>query len=224
MRFAPTVLLVAALVISFATTAVAQSCLGLPTAPTNLSFGVGFPDGGKSYSARFGVSQERFLGGASVEHISADDIDVSATGITIDAGMPLGAIVEGSSLQVCPVASANVTFGPDMELFGVDVETRSQMYSVGMAAGGTLDVSPGLSVVPNASLALLHIRSKATATLGSDSESASDSETGGMLYVGIAFVFNEVFAAGPGVAVPLGFDAADSMLQIRLSMGFGGRR
>src|SRR5690606_32764838 len=192
--------------------------------PTNLSLGVGFPDGGKSYNTRFGMSQERFFGGAGIDYTSADDFDATATGISLDAGLSLARRSDESTLQLCPVASATFTFGPNFDMFDVEMEIRSQAYAAGMAAGGTVVVSPILSVVPNASLSLLHLRGKVTATSGTESESASDSDTGGLLFAGVSFVFNDIFAVRPGVSIPIGFEGGDATIQIRLSMGFGGRR
>ncbi|MCA0375911.1 MAG: hypothetical protein LCH84_09610 [Gemmatimonadetes bacterium] len=201
---------------TIATPAAAQICLGLPgndAAPMNLSAVIGFPDGAKTYGARFGAGSDKRFGGVSVSRTSADDADVSSTGVGVDGGLTLP--MSSSSVRVCPVAS--LTYERIPETLGVKVSGTTAQ--AGMQVGGQLVVNPSMSVVPFAGARVVYTR----ASVSGYGESESESDTGGVLVGGFGLQFNRIFTVAPTISIPVGFESSDATFGIQASIGFGKR-
>jgi hypothetical protein len=196
----------------------AQACLG------NASFAAGKVRAGGDVtfgddvttigpSIAFGGRQGPFAG-VSLDVIDVDGLDDNGLRVGVNGGwqIPLG---EGtrrnpSRAQLCPIAAFGFQSGPDFGPF----EVSGTDLSAGMAVGAPFTLSPEVELVPFGALSVLWART----TL----EDESDSDTGGRLDLGAGFVFSRRFTARVGVAVPLGFDGADSRFGLGFGINFGG--
>jgi hypothetical protein len=207
-----------------ATSANAQTCLGLPSSRANLTGTIGFPEGAKTYGARLGVAQESLFGGVGVNYRKLDDFDASQTSFGVDGGMSLQVAAAGSTVRLCPVVSLDYATGPNLELLGNEVETTGLQALGGLALGGIMELSPGVSIIPNALASVLYNRFtiKTSGPLVDDGEESS-SETGGLIAGGVTFLFNNRFGVQPRIAIPVGFDEADPVFSLSVHIGFGNR-
>lgn len=202
----------------------AQTCLGLPAATVasrNLSLEASFPEGQSNFLGRLGgIGKSGAFAGLSVSYLSFDDADASAIGIGVDVGKELSLAPE-SAVRVCPIASAELLFGPNLDFGGGDeIKTNSFLGSAGGAIGGVISASPGLSLVPFASLSLAYFNVRASF----EGESESESETGGVLTVGIGLSFSDRVIVRPTVSKPFGFDGdSDAVIGIGISLPIGRR-
>jgi hypothetical protein len=83
--------------------------------------------------------------------------------------------------------------------------------------GALLGRNPQLRFVPTASFQFANTR----ATVDDGTNSASDSESYGLLTLGTGFVFNSRFSLNPSVSFPLGLDGADASFGLLGAMNFG---
>jgi hypothetical protein len=199
----------------------AQTCLGRPSlavSRVNIGLGGQFTDGVKGFGAdlTFGNATAFLLAGAT--RVTIDDTDLGATSIDALAGLTITPSTS-SSLQICPVVGGGVGIGPDFtfddgfDLY--DVTTRSVAVNGGLALGGVVSLSPGLSVVPHVSGGIQYLR----VTLSDGFDDVSDSDTGGFVGGGLSLLFSEVFAIRTAVSVPVGFDSQDPTFTVGFSVG-----
>ena len=202
----------------------AQTCLGLPAASVasrNLTLVAAFPEGQSSFGGRLGgIGKSGVFAGLTTSYASFDDVNASSLGIGVEVGKELSLAPE-SAVRVCPIAGANFVFGPNLDFGGGDeIKTNSFVGSVGGAMGGVISASPGLSLVPFASLSLAYVNVRATF----DGESESGSETGGALGVGIGLSFKDRLIVRPGISKSFGFDDdSEALISIGVSFAIGRR-
>ena len=161
----------------------------------------------------FGGRQGPFAG-VSLDVIDVDRLDDNGLRVGVNGGwqIPLG---EGtrrnpSRAQLCPVAALGFMSGPDIG----PIDVSGTDLSAGFAVGAPFTLSPEVELVPFGGLSVLWARTTV--------EDRSESDTGGRLDLGAGFVFSRRFTARVGVAVPLGFDGADSRFGLGFGINFGG--
>ena len=109
-----------------------------------------------------------------------------------------------------------VAYGFGLEFLGVDMNTWQ--VTPAMSVGYPVAMSPTFSLVPFGQLGLVWTR----ATLdGGSLGSESDSDTNGLLGIGMAMLFNDMISVGPVVSIPLGADGADEVFGFTASFGIG---
>ena len=205
--------------LAFSSTAVAQTCIGLPRtsmAPVNVSANVGFPDGANTLGARLGFGGQNGFGGVSVGFTDYDNVSNSAFTLGGDVGysMPVNS---RRTTTLCPIVRVDYRNGPNED----PVKNTGLNLLAGAALGGEVDVSDNFSLVPHASVGVLYLRSKTSTDGGPSDASVSVSETGGQVGAGISFQFNRIFSITPSVAFPVGFDGdTDPIFSIGMSLGF----
>lgn len=194
--------------------AAAQICSGQPTLQgarsVNVSSGASFFDGGKTYGANFTVGSEWLVGGG-FGYTDFDDTTLSQKTISGVAGWEYE---DGSGFAACPNLGASYGFG--LELSGVDL--TSWTISPGVSLGYEAMVSQTLSVVPTGSGSLVYQDLTADAGIGGE---ASDSETYGMIGLGLGLIVNDLFGFGPSVSFPLGLDGGDTRFGLSATVGIG---
>jgi hypothetical protein len=196
----------------------AQTCIGLPPiffSRFNLGADAQATDGAKGIGLRFGAAGERAFGGVSTAYVKYDDADVGANTYGAEGGFSL-APSASSRIRICPIVGLDYQTGPNFEQTPVIVSTNALSGSLGIAVGGSLNSSPTFDVVPFARASLLTVRTKLS-SLGTDETST---ETGGMLGGGVSFRVGQLFVVSPGVMIPVGFDSADPVYSLRVTLGF----
>lgn len=197
----------------------AQVCFGGPALGSrssgNIGGGVGFFDGGKQYSAGITLGRSLF-GSAGFSYADFDDTDLSLKVVSGGVGYEL---VSSGPTQVSVCPSFSVSHGFGLEIFGIDVTTTT--FSPGVSIGTEAEVSSTVTVIPFARAGVLFQR--ATADAGPLGEE-SDSETDGALVLGISLVFNDTFAVGPTVHIPVAAEGGDTRFGVGFAVAIGGSR
>lgn len=194
--------------------AAAQICSGAPTLQgtrsLNVSSGASFFDGGKTYGASFTAGSNWLVGGG-FGYTDFDDTTLSLKTISGSAGWEYE---DGSGFAACPNLGASYGFG--LELSGVDL--TSWTISPGVSLGYEAVVSQTLSVVPTGSGSLVYQDLNADAGIGGE---ASESETYGMIGLGLGLIVNDLFGFGPSVSFPVGLDGGDTRFGLSATVGIG---
>lgn len=193
---------------------IGQVCGGSPTLQgdrsVNVGLGADFFDGGKSFSGGVTVGSQ-WLVAANFGFTDFDETTVSQKSLSGGFGWEY----QGESgLAVCPQAQVRYGFG--MELGGADL--TSWILGPGISLGFETDLSDAISVIPTGSAFVVY--EDLTADLGVGGE-FSESETYGVLSLGLGFVVNDRFSFGPSVGMPVGRDGGDTSFGLSTTVGMG---
>jgi hypothetical protein len=204
------VLVAAALAIVHAEAA-SQVCLGRPLLGANNFANVGAGTTGHESGRTYGV--EASFGGPIFALASFDYFDFENSGLSMKAvsgGVGYELATSEPTLSICPVAQVRYEFG--LEELAVDLTALE--LSPGLAIGYLADLSPRVSVGPFAQGAFVYARYNAE--LGTID--GSDSDTYGLMILGLSGVFNDLFSVGPSVTMPLGTDDGDTLLRLSFAV------
>jgi len=214
-----TVILSLAFTLALGAHAAAQTCVGMPAFSSGhmqVAGGGQFADGTSSFGGTFGYGTPKSLyGKAGIGTTSYDGLDGSSFDFNVSGGyqVPLHA---KQAAELCPIASLSLGSGPNDVLgSGVDLSTRTLAF--GASAGVVLGTNPQLRFLPNASFQFANTR----ATADDGTNSASDSQSYGLLTLGTGFVFNSRFSLNPSISIPVGLDGGDASFGIMGAMNFG---
>jgi hypothetical protein len=192
----------------------AQTCVGgLPFGARSAQIGStsSFGDGFQTYdvTGAFGGPSFYVRGGAAFANFN--DLDATGSGF----GATLGSEFQAASGRVflCPEANVSFMFGP--ELFEVDLSSIT--FSAGPRVGIVLNNDDALRVVPTVGFLISHQRQKFE-FLGIDE---TETDTFGMLHVGVGLAMRERVSIVPGVTFPLGLEDADPSFSLSVVFGFG---
>ncbi|HLV26072.1 MAG TPA: hypothetical protein VKZ41_07140 [Gemmatimonadales bacterium] len=196
--------------------ALAQYCLGQPSfTTTRAQIGGALQTGndafGYSAQASFGNASGVFAG-FNVGGVKYDILDGSSLGFGVTAGMDM-LNDESSALSVCPIISASFGFGPN-DIFGLGVDHKSSAFSGGIALGGVMARTESMEIAPMISGQVVHGTSK----FSDGTDSVSESDTYGVLTLGIGLIAQKVFSFTPFVGIPLGLDGADPEFGLRFGV------
>jgi hypothetical protein len=181
-----------------------------------LSGGGQFQDGANSFGGTFGYGTPKsFYGKAGIGTTSYDAADGSSFDLNLGGGyqIPLHA---SRTAELCPIASLGLSSGPN-DVLGSGVDLSSRTFAFGASVGALLGRNPQLRFVPTASFQFANTR----ATVDDGTNSASDSESYGLLTLGTGFVFNSRFSLNPSVSLPIGLNGADASFGLMGAMNFG---
>jgi hypothetical protein len=199
--------------------AAAQTCVGMPSFSTGqmqITGGGQFADGANSFGGTFGYGVAKGLyGKAALGTTSYDGLDGSSLDFGVSGGyqVPLHA---SKVAELCPVASLSLGSGPkDILSTGTDMSSRT--FALGASIGAVLGRNPQLRFVPNGSFQFANSRVK----LDDGTNSASDSQSYGLLTLGTGFVFSSRFSLNPSISIPVGLDGADASFGLVGAMNFG---
>ncbi len=214
-------ILILSLVLPFYLTAqaAAQTCVGMPSFSSGqmqLAAGGQFADGANSFGGTFGYGAPKGLyGKAGIGTTSYDGFD----GSSFDFGVAGGYQVPLHSSRVaelCPVASLSLGSGPN-DILGTGVDMSSRTLAFGASIGALVNRNPQLRILPNASFQFANSR----VTLDDGTDSASGSQSYGLLSLGAGFVFNSRFSLNPSISIPVGLDGGDASFGLIGAMNFG---
>ncbi|MGH7608018.1 MAG: autotransporter outer membrane beta-barrel domain-containing protein, partial [Gemmatimonadales bacterium] len=152
-----------------------------------------------------------------------DDLDRSSLYLVGNAGYQLS-LDQNDMVYLCPTATVAFSSGPtNVDVFGDSssvVDLSETDFAFGLTLGAIASRSGDTQIVPSASLSFAH--GTVTTTDGMSGTSDSESESFGLLGLGIGFVFHRVVTFRPGLAVPLGIDGATTTFTVAVGMNFGG--
>lgn len=196
----------------------AQTCAGRPGADAGAAqVGGQFESatGGSTFGVGAGGIGRQMFGAATLSSTSYDDFDGSTLSIGGFVGYQLSLGTPGKA-QLCPTASASLGFGPnDIEGLGVDASTRSASF--GAAFGFRASQSPQFTLIPTADFSLVYSSIKLTDGV----DSIEDSDSFGLLSLGVGLILGRQFSAHPYVAIPFGLEGADPSFGVTFALAVG---
>lgn len=205
----------------------AQTCSGLASfahGPWQVFGTAGFADNVKSFGGGLSFGGTGAFGQVNLGTASYDNVDGSSLLYGGGAGyqIPLG---QKRLAHLCPTASIGLASGPNnVDVFGdgsLVLDLSETDLSFGVSLGVLASQSPQTQIIPTGSLSFV----SATLKASDDVSGASDSqtETFGLLGLGIGFVFNQVVTVRPSVSIPFGLDGASTTFAATFSVNFGGK-
>ena len=217
-----------ATLVAFSGSVDAQVCAGFAsfaTKPYQVSGSGLFNDNSKSFQGGFSFGGKGPFGGITLGTTSYDEIDGSS--FLYGAGAGYQAVLDQKGLfHLCPAASIGVASGPNnVDAFGdgsVILDISETDFSFGLGLGLLASRSNETQIIPNISLGFV----SGTFKLHDDVSGLSDSntETFGLLGLGLGFVFNEAVTLHPSVSIPFGLDNASTTFGVTLGVNFGRKR
>jgi len=207
--------------------ATAQVCSGFASfaqGPFQVIGSAAFNDQSKSFGGGFGFGGAGAFGQLSIGTTSFSDLDGSSFTFGAGAGYQLS-LDKRKIVHLCPIASVAFASGPnDIDVFGdgsLVLDLNETDFEFGVALGAVASRSGQTQIIPAGSLAFVSATVKAKDQVSGASD--SQSETFGLLSLGLGLVFNQVFTLRPAVAVPFGLDGASTTFGVTLSVTFGQR-
>jgi len=203
-----------------ATTAAAQTCVGMPSFSTGrmqLSAGGNFQDGASGFGGAFGYGTPKagLYGKAGIGSTSYDAFSGSSFDLNLGGGYQIP-LQTSRVAELCPVASLSIGSGPN-NIFGSGVDMSSRTFAFGASVGGLVGHSPRVQIVPNASFQFANTRS----TVDDGTTSASGSQSYGLLTLSTGFVFSSRFSVNPSISIPMGLDGSSTAFGLAGAMNFG---
>jgi hypothetical protein len=83
--------------------------------------------------------------------------------------------------------------------------------------GAQVGNNPQLQIVPNASFQFANTR----LSMDDGTDSASGSESYGLLTLGTGFVFNSRYSLNPSISLPMGLEGSDASFSLAGAIHFG---
>ena len=205
-----------ALTFTLGARAVAQTCTGMPSfsaGQMQVTAGGSFADGASTFGGTFGYGAPKsFYGKAALGTTSYDAFDGSSVDFGVSGGYQI-ALKSSRPVEVCPVASLSIGSGPDVNVFGTEVDMSSRTFAFGAALGAQLGNNPQLQIVPNASFQFANDRFE----IGDDAVS----DGYGLLTLGTGFVFNSRYSLNPSISLPMGREISDASFALAGAIHFG---
>jgi hypothetical protein len=207
--------------------AFAQICGGGPSFglyPMQLGMGLSLSDTAQTYGGSFGAGGRAMFasvnfGGANIDEVTFDEVTIEEID---DTALVLGFTVGSDNrldsqgrIWLCPLGSLGYRIGP--EIGQLDTNQLS------LAGGGRLGVvamdNGAVQAIPTFGISFVH--QQFTFEIPND-EDESDSETFGVITLGIGLVFNEQTALIPTFDVPLGREDDSFVFRVNFVINFGG--
>lgn len=209
------------------TLATGQVCSGFASfaqGPFQVLGVASFNDEAKTFGGGFAFGGAGAFGQLGIGTTSYDNLDGSTFTFGAGAGYQLSLDKTGI-LHLCPNAAVAFGSGPnDLDVFGdgsLVIDLSQTDFTFGVALGAVASRSGQTQIIPTGSLAFVSATVKAKDDVSGDSE--SQSETFGLLGLGLGFVFNQVFTLRPGVEIPFGLEGASTTFVVTLAANFGQR-
>jgi hypothetical protein len=197
----------------------AQTCVGMPSFSTGrmqVSAGGNFADGASSFGGNFGYGAAKGLyGKAGIGSTSYDAFDGSSFDLNLGGGYQVP-LRSSRMAELCPVASLSLSSGPN-DVLGSGVDLSGRTFAFGAAVGALVGNSSQMQILPNASFQFANTRAK----IDDGTDSASDSESYGLLTLGTGFVFNSRYSLNPTISIPVGLDGSSASFGLGGAIQFG---
>jgi hypothetical protein len=212
-------LLSLALTLALGARAAAQTCTGMPSfsrGQLQATAAAAFADGANSFGGTFGYGVPQGLyGKAGLGTTSYDAFDGSSLDFSVGGGYQVP-LQTSRTAELCPIASLSLGSGPN-DVLGSGVDISSRTFAFGAALGAQLGNNPQMQIVPNASFQFANTR----LSMDDGTDSASGSESYGLLTLGTGFVFNSRYSLNPSVSLPMGLEGSDASFTLAGAIHFG---
>ena len=212
-------LLSLALPLLFGSKAAAQACAGMPSfssGPMQVAAAGSFADGTSSLGGTFGYGVPNGLyGKAGIGTTSYDAFDGSSFDFGVGGGYQIP-LHTSRKAELCPIASLSIGSGPN-DVIGSGVDISSRTFAFGAAVGALVGNSSQVQILPNASFQFANTR----LSMDNGTDSASGSESYGLLTLGTGFVFNSRFSLNPSISIPMGLEGSDASFGLGGAINFG---
>ncbi len=206
----------------FVPSAQAQTCLGGPSISkarsTQAGVGVAFRDELFAFGGNISAGNDSAFGGLTVSRrsLEVDGFDsLSAVNLAVNAGLQIPATPDKRAM-FCPIVGFSRTFGPN-DVFDSGLDLSDWSIGGGGAFGVTVGAPGSIQFVPTVSLQV--VRTTVTAKFGGESESESD--TNGVLTLGLGFLLNERVSVLPNVSIPIGVEDGKALFGLSVIFSFG---
>jgi hypothetical protein len=181
-----------------------------------------FNDDAKSFGGGFAFGGVGPFGQLNIGTTSYDGLDGSSLNLGAEAGYQVSLDKRGL-FQLCPTAAFGFSSGPNnIDIFGdgsLVLDISQTEFSFGVGFGALASRSAQAQIIPTASVSFVSATLKASDDVSGQSE--SNSETFGVVGLGLGFVFNQVVSFHPGVAIPVGLEGASTTFGATVSVSFG---
>lgn len=129
-----------------------------------------------------------------------------------------GSLNERGTAQLCPVATVEFATGPK-NINGTGIDYSETDFAFGLNAGiiATSSAQP-VAVVPTGFIAI----ASAQATLSGATRPVSNSQSFGIVGLGVGFVFGQDVSVTPSVSRPVGLPGASTSFSITVAFHWGG--
>jgi len=205
-----------------------QTCTGFASftdGPMQLAGSALFNDNAKEFAAGFAVGGSGPFGNVSVGTTSFDEVDASSFNLGAGVGYQVKLDSKGIA-YLCPMAAVNHASGPnDLDVFGdgsfvADFSETDLLF--GISLGVVASQSGKTKIIPTGSLSFV----SGTVKVEEQGTGVSDSQTEsfGLLGLGIGFILNSVVTLRPGVSIPFGLEGASTSFGAAISVNFGAKR
>lgn len=201
-----------------------QTCLGLASyssgpvqlsgkgslnsASTSFVAGVGYGVPASVFgNVAFGTTSNDNFGGSSRE-----------VGATVGYQIALG---RAGAMQLCPVASLSLGFGPtNTQNSGVDRSRKAA--SVGLALATSFVAGPRMKIVPSLGLSYAYQQDKAENNAGANLFQIA--EHFALAQIGVGLVLDANISVRPGIEIPFSRNIDDPSVGLTVSYSFGRKR
>jgi hypothetical protein len=221
MRFAHTLVVLG--LIGSASTAVAQSCVGLSSfaaGPIRLDAGISTGNdvttflGGVSAGAPNGP-----FGSVHVISYKPEDIDERSTGFSLSGGWEFELSRSAASaprISLCPVVGFQ-RVSESEEVEGIEVEGTARNFQLGIALGTTIGTTSALRFAPFGALSF----NRLSAEVEGGGFSFEEDEDYGTIDLGIGILVSRIFTIRPMVTIPVGLEESDPTFGVSVHLNFG---
>lgn len=204
-------------------TAPAQRCAGTPAfseGRMRISFGGVFNKAATSFDFGLGMGGRTFFGDVTASNVRFEDLRAAAYAFGISGGSQFSL---GRRAQICPIASVGYVAGPnDIDAVGdgsVLVNLAETDIVFGIALGAVANRSSDSPITGTVSVAFANSTLKVSEQ-GSNT-STKDSESFGLLAVGLGFTFSRSIGLHVGSSIPVGLEDATPSFGLSISVNFG---
>lgn len=203
----------------------AQICTGstpFANGPVRIGATLTTTDGATSYggSLAVGASRGAFASaGFSLTDVDGIDDNVSEFGLTVGYAASL---TPTHRAQICPMVHASYSSLPELTDGTFTADFSARTFGIGAAIGFVASESETLMLVPSVSGGVFSQRVSASFRDGAGGQlDDSESDTYGVLGVGIGLILNRVAMIQPFASLPLGIEGSDAAFGVTVGFSFG---
>ena len=212
--------LIAILLVLGSTPAAAQLCEGLASfkaGPIQLSGSGAVNKAGTAFGAGVALGGAGAFGGLGLGTTSI----YAWNGSSFDMGASLGyqfQTDEKGSVQLCPLGSAGLHFGPH-NILGTGYSYTETDLAAGLAFGMVAAQAGRINITPTASFWYENAAGELKDTSG---YSFLESRSFGVLALGVGLVIDHQVSLRPSASIPIGASGASTSFALVLAVNFGG--
>ena len=196
----------------------AQVCAGLASfhdRPIQVGGGAAFSKNGRSLGGFLGAGGPRTFGDLAFGTTHIDAYDASGFTLSAEAGYQISLDKKGV-VQLCPGAGVGLLIGPK-NINGLFDYSETDIRA-GALLGGVVARTAQVDVVPTGLLEFVHAHGK----LQGPSSSSSQSQSFGLVGLGVGLVFRNRVSIRPDISIPFGISGGSTSFGITVAVNVQG--